>query len=397
MNVRQILDRPYDLFAADVASQHAAIDAAIAGARVLVIGGAGSIGREVAVEVFRRQPAALHVIDISENSLVELVRRVRSVEGYTDGEVRFLPLDIASVEARAFLAAQPNYDFVLNFAAMKHVRSEKDEFSLMRMIKVNVLDTLETLRFARTAATHKYFAVSTDKAQSPANLMGATKRIMEDVIFAAGDGVAVSTARFANVAFSDGSLLHGFQQRMMLGQPISAPADIRRYFVTGEEAGRLCLASIALGGNREIFFPRLDPATDLLSFADIAVRLLEANGFTPVVVASEDDARGRAAELIAARCWPCYFFASDTSGEKPFEEFHAPGDAIDWSRFADIGVIRRDTPDASVAARASDFIATVETLRAAGTWTKAALIAAIETACPDLDHIDTGRSLDSRM
>ena len=345
--------------------------------------------------IFRRRPAALHIIDISENTLVELVRKVRSSDGYSDGDLRFLPLDIASVEARAFLAGQPPYDFVLNFAAMKHVRSEKDEFSLMRMIKVNVLDTRKTLEFATRTGTGKYFAVSTDKAQNPANLMGATKRIMEDVIF--GGRVPVSTARFANVAFSDGSLLHGFLQRIQLQQPISAPSDIRRYFVTGQEAGRLCLASIALGANREIFFPRLDPDADLLTFADIAVRLLEANGYTPTFVTSEDEARGRAAELIAARRWPCYFFLSDTSGEKPFEEFHAPADDIDWDRFDDLGVIRRGAPDAAVSDRATAFVATVDELRARGAWTKAELTAAIQTACPELDHIETGRTLDNRM
>ena len=395
MDVRSLLGRSHDLFASDIAAKGGAIDAALIGRRILVVGGAGSIGREVTAEIFRRRPAALHIIDISENSLVELVRKVRSSDGYSDGDLRFLPLDIASVEARAFLASQLPYDFVLNFAAMKHVRSEKDEFSLMRMIKVNVLDTLETLNFAARGGSHKYFAVSTDKAQNPANLMGATKRIMEDVIF--GGAMPVSTARFANVAFSDGSLLHGFLQRIQLRQPISAPSDIRRYFVTGQEAGRLCLASIALGQNREIFFPRLDPDADLLTFADIAVRLLEANGYTPALVDSEDEARGRAAELIAARRWPCFFFASDTSGEKPFEEFHAPADDIDWNRFADLGVIRREAPDAAARERASDFLATVDGLRSRGVWTKADLITAIKLACPDLDHIYTGRTLDNRM
>lgn len=395
MDVRSLLDRSHDLFAGDIAANEAAIDAALGGRRVLVIGGAGSIGREMTAAIFRRRPAALHIIDISENTLVELVRKVRSSDGYSDGDLRFLPLDIASVEARAFLAGQPPYDFVLNFAAMKHVRSEKDEFSLMRMIKVNVLDTRETLEFATRTGTGKYFAVSTDKAQNPANLMGATKRIMEDLIF--GGRVPVSTARFANVAFSDGSLLHGFLQRIQLQQPISAPSDIRRYFVTGQEAGRLCLASIALGANREIFFPRLDPDADLLTFADIAIRLLEANGYTPTLVTSEDEARGRAAELIAARRWPCYFFLSDTSGEKPFEEFHAPADDIDWDRFDDLGVIRRGAPDAAVSDRATAFIATVDELRTRGAWTKAELTAAIQTACPELDHIETGRTLDNRM
>ena len=279
---------------------------------------------------------------------------------------------------------------------MKHVRSEKDEFSLMRMIKVNILDTLASLERAATAGTGKYFAVSTDKAQNPANLMGATKRIMEDVIFARGDPTRVSTARFANVAFSDGSLLHGFRQRLQLHQPISAPSDVRRYFVTGEEAGRLCLASIALGANREIFFPRLDADADLLSFADIAVRFLESNGYTPEAVASEDEARDRAAELIAARRWPCYFFASDTSGEKPFEEFHGPGDSVDWDRFADIGVILREAPDDIVRARVETFLDSIADLRA-GSWTKPALVALIAAACPELAHVETGRHLDSRM
>ena len=396
MDVRQIIGRPRGLFIEDAAKLRA-IDAMIVGRRVLIIGGAGSIGREVTAEVFRRNPAVLHVIDISENSLVELVRTVRSGQGYNDGEVRFLPLDIGSPEARAFLATQGGYDFVLNFAAMKHVRSEKDEFSLMRMIRTNIFDTLETLeRAARFGAT-KYFAVSTDKAQAPANLMGATKRIMEDVLFGRAGGVPVSTARFANVAFSDGSLLHGFRQRLQLHQPISAPSDVRRYFVTGDEAGLLCLASIALGADREIFFPRLDPAADLLSFADIAVRFVEANGYTPVAVASEDEARGRAAELIAARRWPCHFFVSDTSGEKPFEEFHAPDDTIDWDRFVDIGVIRREPPGAMVNERVDAFLDGITRLRAAGEWTKPALVEAIARACPDLAHIETGRTLDNRM
>ena len=394
MDVRQIIGRPRALFADD-APKLAAVDAMIAGRRVLVVGGAGSIGREVVAEVFRRRPAVLHVVDISENSLVELVRTVRSDQGYTDGEVRFLPLDIGGLEARAFLDSQPGYDFVLNFAAMKHVRSEKDEFSLMRMVRTNVLDTLDTLR--RAGGVTKYFAVSTDKAQAPANLMGATKRIMEDVVFARAGGVPVSTARFANVAFSDGSLLHGFRQRLQLHQPISAPADIRRYFVTGEEAGQLCLASIGLGRDREIFFPKLDPAADLLSFADIAVRFVEAHGYAPALVDSEDEARGRAGELIAAGRWPCYFFSSDTSGEKPFEEFHAPTDDVDWDSFADIGVIRVPAPDAKVVARVDAFLGKVDQLRAAGTWSKAALVEAIACACPDLAHVETGRTLDNRM
>lgn len=396
MNIRSLIGRDRDLFVADASVYAADIAATLNGTRVLVIGGAGSIGREVAAQLFELPLATLDVIDISENSLVELVRALRSTSRGGPSETQFLPLDIGGLEADAFLAAQPGYDFVLNFAAMKHVRSEKDEFSLMRMIKVNILDTLASLERSATAGTSKYFAVSTDKAQNPANLMGATKRIMEDVIFARSDAMLVSTARFANVAFSDGSLLHGFRQRLLLQQPISAPSDVRRYFVTGEEAGRLCLASIALGANREIFFPRLDADADLLSFADIAVRFLEANGYTPEPVASEDEARDRAVELIASRRWPCYFFASDTSGEKPFEEFYGPGDAVDWDRFSDIGVIAREAPDAVVHARVETFLDGIAALRARR-WSKSDLAALIAVACPELAHVETGRNLDSRM
>jgi FlaA1/EpsC-like NDP-sugar epimerase len=396
MKIRSLIGRDRDLFVADASAHAAEIAAAMSRTRVLVIGGAGSIGREVVAQLFKLPLATLDVIDISENSLVELVRALRSASREGPAATQFLPLDIGGLEANAFLASQPRYDFVLNFSAMKHVRSEKDEFSLMRMIKINILDTLASLERAATAGTAKYFAVSTDKAQNPANLMGATKRIMEDVIFARSASTCVSTARFANVAFSDGSLLHGFRQRLQLQQPISAPSDVRRYFVSGEEAGRLCLASIALGANREIFFPRLDANADLLSFADIAVRFLEANGYAPEPVASEDEARDRAAELIAQRRWPCYFFASNTSGEKPFEEFHGPSDTVDWDRFVDISVIAREAPDAAVRARVETFLDSIAALRA-GRWSKPDLVALLTAACPELAHVETGRNLDSRM
>jgi FlaA1/EpsC-like NDP-sugar epimerase len=339
----------------------------------------------------------LHVIDISENDLVELVRELRSSLGYMDGETRFLPIDMGSVEASAFLSSEPAYDYVLNLAAVKHVRTEKDAYSLMRMIKVNVLDTLATFRAANLAKTKKYFAVSTDKATNPANLMGATKRIMEDVLFGGEERTVVSTARFANVAFSNGSLLHGFRQRLTRGQPLSAPRDIRRYFVTGEESGLLCLASLVLGRKREIFFPRLDPASDMVSFSDIAVRFLTACGYEAVEVASEEEARSRAARLIAQKKWPCYFFESDTAGEKPFEEFHSDKDEVDWGRFSDIGVITARCLRDDERARLAAFIDRIEGLRASANWSKPQLVAAIRDACPELVHADASRFLDEKM
>lgn len=313
MDIQQIIGRDRVLFVDDIARHEQLISSAISGARVLVFGGAGSIGKEVTAQIFRRNPAALHVIDISENNLVELVRDLRSSMGYSGGETRFLPIDMGAVETEAFLASQKPYDYVLNLAAMKHVRSEKDAFSLMRMVKVNILDTLQTLTYARRAGARKYFAVSTDKAKNPANLMGATKRIMEDVLFRDGGVTPVSTARFANVAFSDGSLLHGFRQRLIHQQPLSAPRDVRRYFVTGVESGLLCLAAVTLGKSREIFFPNLDAGTQLRTFSDIAVSFLQSQGYEPVELASEQEARAKAAELIWQRKWPCCFFNSDTS------------------------------------------------------------------------------------
>jgi FlaA1/EpsC-like NDP-sugar epimerase len=282
---------------------------------------------------------------------------------------------------------------------MKHVRSEKDEFSLMRMIKINVIDTASTLQTARQMGVGKYFAVSTDKAKNPANLMGATKRIMEDILFTKSDEPAcsVSTARFANVAFSDGSLLHGFRQRMLRHQPLSAPRDVRRYFVTGEESGLLCLAAAFLGRDREIFFPNLDSDTNLLTFSEIASRFLEMSGYKPVEMGSEEEARNRASELIKTGKWPCYFFDSDTSGEKPFEEFYSPEDTVDWDTFSDIGVITAQQLPIKISNRAERFIESTMELRSRGTWNKQELVELIVEACPELEHVDTGRHLDEKM
>lgn len=397
VDVKQIIGRERALFATDIASHHLELSEAIHGSRVLIIGGAGSIGKEVAFQIFLRNPAALHVVDISENNLVELVRGIRSSAGYIEGETRFLPIDMGSSEFAAFVASERPYDHVLNLAALKHVRSEKDAFSLMRMIRTNILYTRDTLAFARSTKAKNYFAVSTDKAKNPANLMGATKRIMEDVLFGGDGQTVVSTARFANVAFSDGSLLHGFRQRVALQQPISAPRDIKRYFMTGEEAGLLCLSSLVLGQHRQIFFPKLDADLSLLTFSAIAERYLETQGFEAVAVGSEDEARGRAAELIRQHKWPCYFFSSDTSGEKPFEEFCSEHDEVDWHRFTDLGVITAPALNDGERARLRAFLARVSDCLEKRSWNKAELVTAIYEACPDLHHIDTGRFLDDKM
>ena len=256
-HIGHIIGREYNLFSADLARVEPTLQALVSGGSFLVIGGAGSIGQAVAREIFRRRPRRLHVIDVSENNLVELVRDIRSSLGYIDGDFRTLPLDCGGEEMASFLAAEPPYDYVLNLSALKHVRSEKDPFTLMRMIQVNVLNTEKLLRYAADRRVRKYFGVSTDKAVNPVNAMGATKSVMELCMMRASHDVPISTARFANVAFSDGSLLHGFTQRVAKRQPLSAPRDVRRYFITPEESGQLCLLSCLLGENRDVLFPKL--------------------------------------------------------------------------------------------------------------------------------------------
>jgi UDP-N-acetylglucosamine 4,6-dehydratase len=342
MNILDLIGRSEPLFAADIERHEAELSAAVAGGRFLVIGGAGSIGQAVAREIFRRKPRALHVVDISENNLVELVRDLRSTLGYIEGDFRTFAIDCGSVEFDALMRWSGGYDYILNLSALKHVRSEKDPFTLMRMVDVNILNTQRTLDWAREQEARKYFCVSTDKAANPVNMMGASKRIMELFLMRASLDVPVSTARFANVAFSDGSLLHGFNQRMMKRQPLAAPRDVRRYFVTPQESGELCLMSCLLGENRDIFFPKLSEKLHLTTLDAVAVKYLAAQGYEAVPCATEDEARGRVEELLPQRRWPCYFADSDTTGEKGFEEFFTERETLDMARFESIGVIRNE-------------------------------------------------------
>ncbi len=270
MNILDIIGRKEELFSKDIHNHEEKIKQLVNSSRFLVLGGAGSIGQAVTKEIFKRNPQKLHVVDISENNLVELVRDLRSSFGYIDGDFKTYALDIGSVEYDAFIESDGEYDYVLNLSALKHVRSEKDAFTLMRMIQVNIFNTQKTIKQSIKKGVKKYFCVSTDKAANPVNMMGASKRIMEYFLTYESKHIEISTARFANVAFSDGSLLHGFNMRMDKNQPIVAPNDVKRYFVIPKEAGELCLVSCLFGENRDIFFPKLDKDLDLTSFADIA-------------------------------------------------------------------------------------------------------------------------------
>tara|TARA_B100000780_G_scaffold278040_1_gene250319 strand:+ start:8324 stop:9511 length:1188 start_codon:yes stop_codon:yes gene_type:complete len=395
MNILSLIGRTDELFQADVSTLENSIRLEISSSRFLVIGASGSIGQALTKEIFKRDPLTLHVADISENNMVELVRDLRSTVGYGSGEFKTFAIDCGSIEFEALLRNEGPYDYVFNLSALKHVRSEKDPYTLMRMIMVNIFNTIKTVRLAKEMGAKKYFCVSTDKAANPVNMMGASKRIMEMFLMRESLTQDISMARFANVAFSDGSLLHGFNQRFSKRQPFSAPNDVRRYFVTPQESGELCLLSGLLGNNRDIFFPKLSEALHLTRFSDIAVRYLRDRGYEPYECESEDEARDRAEELIANKQWPCYFFKSDTTGEKDFEEFFTDNEDLDMERFDTVGVIKNQ-PDFDEA-KLDNFMNGIETLREKGTWTKDDIVKLYFGLLSDFAHKETGKYLDQRM
>lgn len=394
-SILHLLGREDELFRCDVEGHDRMLSQAVSRSRFLVIGGAGSIGQAVTREIFKRNPRILHVVDISENNMVELVRDIRSSIGYSDGEFATFAIDAGSDIFDSFIANGPGYDYVLNLSALKHVRSEKDPYTLMRMVDVNVFNTDKTMRQGKAKGAKKYFCVSTDKAANPVNMMGASKRIMEMFLMRRSLEMPVSTARFANVAFSDGSLLYGFNRRIEKEQPLSAPNDVRRYFVTPKESGELCLMSALLGENRDLFFPKLDEMLNLITFSEIAERYLMNLGYEPVRCASEDEARAKVAELKPKRKWPVYFFASDTTGEKDFEEFYTDRETLDMERFENIGVIK-NTPDFDKD-RIERFESSIAAMRKRGSWTRGELVELFNETIPEFKHKETGKFLDGRM
>lgn len=390
-----LIGRDQELFTQDISSHEAQLKAMVSTSSFLVLGGAGSIGQAVTKEIFKRNPKKLHVVDISENNMVELVRDIRSSFGYINGDFQTFALDIGSVEYDAFIKADGQYDYVLNLSALKHVRSEKDPFTLMRMIDVNVFNTDKTIQQSIEKGSKKYFCVSTDKAANPVNMMGASKRIMEMFLMRRSEQIAISTARFANVAFSDGSLLHGFNQRIQKRQPIVAPNDIKRYFVTPQESGELCLMSCIFGENRDIFFPKLSEALHLITFADIAVKYLKQLGYEPHLCDNEDEARELAKTLPAQGKWPCLFTSSDTTGEKDFEEFFTDKETLDMARFENLGVIKNEPLyQQELLTLFEQQIASYKQDKA---WTKEQIVELFHQMIPDFGHKETGKYLDSKM
>jgi len=393
----KVTRRQESLLAADLLQHDGELRVRLTGRNVLVIGGAGSIGAAYIKAVLRFPVASLTVVDLNENGLTELVRDLRSTAGLRLPE-RLLTYPVSfgdPVFAKLFRRLGP-FEVVANFAAHKHVRSEKDVFSIEAMLENNVFRARRLLELLAAHKPERFFCVSTDKAANPVNIMGASKKLMEEVILAFADRVPVATARFANVAFSNGSLPLGFLERLNRRQPWSCPRGIKRFFVSPQEAGEICLMASILGASGEIFFPKLDETRDMIPFVDVALGLLDALGLEPDVCASEDEARQKAAALNgASRKYPVFFFDSDTSGEKPTEEFVAHGEETDLERFAGLGVIcnarRRDLADVD---------AIIERLRgcfASETVTKADVVGVLHGYLPTFAHIEKGKQLDQRM
>ena len=391
-----VIKREKSMFTGDIQANSAQLGEAIGGKSVLVIGGAGSIGSSFIRALLSFRPSALVVVDTNENALAELTRDLRSTKDiFVPEDYVTYPMDFASPVFEKMFRARGGFDIVGNFSAHKHVRSEKDIYSVEALLRNNVLNAKLLLDLLSEYPPEAYFCVSTDKAANPVNIMGASKRIMEDVIFSYSDRFPVKTARFANVAFSNGSLPAGFMARLSRLQPLSAPTDVKRYFVSPEESGQICLMACMLGHNREIFFPKLAEA-QMMTFDSIARSLLRVHGYEVLECASDQEAIDRAEALRqGSRLYPVYFSASDTSGEKPYEEFFTDTEAVDMQRFASLGVITgKEIPSRERVVR---LFRDLNTAFSREETTKEEIIAVMKDYLPNFEHIETGKLLDSKM
>lgn len=393
---RHVINRPQSMFMSDIKENHDKLCEKICNKTLLVIGGAGSIGSSFIKAVLPFKPKSLVVVDINENALAELTRDLRSAKGmYIPKDYITYPMNFASAVFEKMFRKRNGFDIVANFSAHKHVRSEKDVFSVEALIQNNVLNAKKMLDLLAEFPPEEYFCVSTDKAANPVNIMGASKRIMEDMIFSYSDKYPVKTARFANVAFSNGSLPAGFLERMQKLQPLSAPLDVKRYFVSPEESGQICMLSAMLGKNREIFFPKLHDS-QMMSFDTIATKLLEECGYNVIRCNSDSEAIDKAQELKkGSRNYPVVFSMSDTSGEKMYEEFYTDSEKTDMERFLSLGIITdKRIPDRN---KIDTLCCNLNHLFSKENVEKQDIVDAIKGYLPDFQHIETGRSLDSKM
>ena len=391
-----ITSRPSSMFIPDIEANKEQLSKEISGKRILVIGGAGSIGASYIHAVLPFKPSKLIVVDLSENGLTELTRDLRSTYGmYVPDEYRTYTLNFSDPIFERIFREEKGFDIVANFSAHKHVRSEKDKYSVQALIENNVIKAKKLLDLLTEYPPKHFFCVSTDKAANPVNIMGASKRIMEDMIMAYTSKFKVTTARFANVAFSNGSLLAGFIDRMMKKQPLAAPSDIRRYFVSPEESGQICMLACMLGHNGEIFFPKLGEEK-MITFSSICDRFLESLGYEKKECATDDEAKKFAAEMPEdSKIYPVIYFKSDTTGEKDYEEFYVPGEKLNMTRFSSLGVI--EEVGSRPMQELNRFFTELENLFAEPDFTKEEVVAAIKRFIPNFEHIEKGKNLDQKM
>lgn len=394
--LKYVIKRSESMFIEDIEANRILLSEKIKDKSILVIGGAGSIGSSFIKAILPFQPTALVVVDINENALTELTRDLRSTkEMYVPREYTTYPMDFASDVFKRMFRSRRGFDIVANFSAHKHVRSEKDIYSVEALIQNNVLHAKALLDLLSEYPPEEFFCVSTDKAANPVNIMGASKRLMEDLIFSYSDRFPVKTARFANVAFSNGSLPAGFLERIAKMQPISAPLDIKRYFVSPEESGHICMLACMLGENREIFFPKLGKE-QMMTFDAIAENLLREYGYQVLKCQSDEEAIDKSEDLKnGSRQYPVHFSASDTSGEKPFEEFYTYTETVDMDRFQALGIITgKEKCDQG---KLLKLLMDLENIFCSQDTEKEEIIRIIRSYLPNFRHIETGKSLDSKM
>lgn len=391
-----ITKRKDSLFASDIKNNHAILEKEIKGKTVCVIGGAGTIGSSFIRAVLPYKPSKLVVIDLNENGLAELTRDLRSTYGmYVPEEYRTYTLNFADPIFARIFREEKGFDIVANFSAHKHVRSEKDKYSVQALIENNDIKAKKFMDLLCEFPPKHFFCVSTDKAANPVNIMGASKRVMEDMVMAYSTRFKVTTARFANVAFSNGSLPDSWVNRVRRKQPLAAPSDVRRYFVSLDESGQICMLACILGKSGEIFFPKLGE-DQMLTFSSICDEYVKAIGCEKVECSTDEQARKMAAEMsYYTGKYPVVYFKSDTTGEKAFEEFYVPGEKIDMVRFAGVGVIEES--EHRPMAEVEEFFNEVETIFADPDFTKEQVVESIKRFIPNFEHEEKGKNLDQRM
>jgi len=391
-----VTKRPVSMFAADIEANKDILSREIKDKKVCVIGGAGSIGSSFIKAVLRFEPKSVVVVDLNENGLAELVRDVRSTNGlYVPDEFRCYTLNFADPIFERIFREEKGFDIVANFSAHKHVRSEKDKYSVQALIENNDIKAKKLMDLLCECPPKHFFCVSTDKAANPVNIMGASKRIMEDLVMAYNDKFKVTTARFANVAFSNGSLPDGWIHRLQKKQPLAAPSDVKRYFVSPEESGQICMLACILGKGGEVFFPKLGE-DQMLTFSSICDEFVKSEGFAKKECASDAEAKQYAAKMDYDNdTYPVVYFKSDTTGEKAYEEFYVPGEKINMERFKALGVVEKTTrkPMSEV----SDFFEKLEAIFHKDDFTKAQVVETIKEFIPNFEHEEKGKNLDQKM